>query len=204
MKTLWVCVFLGVVVIPCFAAETLTNTCTFGREGKLWDYEDGYGTDHSSVSWTQDIAGFQSGGEITEATLTFTGIGIDNVRRGRDKDYGYEQTDCVTIMLNGQTLGQLTGNTTTFQVSSALLSDTLDFSADITFQNDQLVGRRGRMRDVDWRDLIRLHGVTLDVVYQNPTAEISTPPVSVPAPGALMLAGIGTLVVGILRRRNAI
>lgn len=207
MKTFWVCVFVGVVVFPCFAAETLTSTCSFGREGKLWDRELNGRRDNLSLSWTHTLAGLGSGTQVTEATLTFTGIGINNVTGGLDRDRSYEQTDVVTVTFMGQTLGQLTGNTTTFQISPTLITEAMNADAEIAFQNDVRTGKRSRMRDIDWRDLIRLTNVTLNVVTQSsPGVQDvpTTPPVGVPAPGALVLAGIGTLLVGMLRRRGTI
>jgi len=186
MKVLWVCLILGVAGLPCLAAETI-STYSFGSEGVLWDFESGYWTDNTSVSWTQTLDGLDNGCEITKATLTIDGCGIDNVWWDFDGDGGYEKTDYVDIWFGSEHLGQMSGNSETFELSAVNLDD-LSGDATITFREDG-----GRCIDFDWVDSVYLKSATLSVTYN---------PVAVPVPGALVLAGLGTVLVGALRRRK--
>jgi len=195
MKVVLVCAIVGVVALPCMAAETFTDTYNFGTDGILWDSESDCWTDNSSVSWAHYIEGLEDC-QITQATLTIEGSGIDNVWWDLDGDGGYEQTDFVTVSFMGQTLGQLQGNSTTFDLSPSLIASAMNADAEITFQND-LIDEGCYILDFDWEDSVWLKNATLTVVAECPSAVV-------PAPGALILAGIGTILVGTLRRRKTI
>ena len=193
MKVLWVCLILGVAGLPCLAAETISDTYTFGREGILWDFETNcWIPDNTSVSWTHTLNGLDNC-QITEATLTIDGCGIENVWWDFDFDGGYEQTDFVTVTFMGQDLGQLSGNSTTFSLSPYLIEAVTTANAEISFVNDILFQVGDFVVDFDWQDSVFLKSSTLSVTCG---------PVAVPVPGALVLAGFGTALVGALRRRK--
>lgn len=204
MKTVLACAILGAWVLPCMAAETFTDIYNFGSDGILWDVESNSWKDNSSVSWTHYTQGFDSSTQIAQATLTIKGHGIDNVWWDRDRDGGYEQMDFVTVSFMGQTLGQLQGNTTTFNLPPSLITNEMGANAEITFQND-LYDKGDHMIDFDWHDAVWLDESFLEVFPNTvSTASPIVPVTAVPAPGALILAGIGTIIVGTLRRRKAI
>ncbi len=156
MKASYVCLILLVAGLPCLAAETISNTHTFGCEGVLWDYESASWRDNTSVSWTHTLAGFTpETSSVTAATLKIDGCGIENVWWDFDGDGGYEQTDYVAVKFMGQDLGQLTGNSTTFNLSSDMIQAVTQANAEISFRNDLLTvqGRRGDyFVDLDWVD----------------------------------------------------
>jgi hypothetical protein len=188
MKALWICLILGVAGLPCLAAETVSYK-SFGLDGVLWDSASGCWV-NDSVAWQHDL-NLGSDCQITAATLTIDGCGIDNVWWDFDLDGGYEQTDWVDVWLGGNHLGQLTGNHTVFNLSPEVISDIAaitDAGATLTFQNDGYF---------DCFDTVFLKSSTLSVNCGSFGA-----PVAVPVPGALVLAGLGTAIVGALRRRK--
>jgi hypothetical protein len=202
MKALWMCLIFAVAGLPCLAAETISDTHYFGTDGILWDYESKNWTDNPSVSWTHTLNGLGDF-EVTAATLTIDGSGIDNVWWDFDGDGGYEQTDYVMVSFMDQELGRLTGNSTTFSLTPGLIAAVTNANAEITFQNDLLTLQgwcEDYVVDFDWKDSVLLKSstlsVTFDQLYGNPG------PVAVPVPGALVLAGLGTTLVGVLRRRK--
>lgn len=209
MKTLVLCVIVGIVVLPCMAAETLISTYNFGTEGKLWDTKKVGGSDNTSVSWSHVLEGLSSSTQVTHVTLTLTGSGIDNSAQRLLGDRRYEKTDNVSIMFMGQNLGKLEGNSTTFELSPALIGSSMDVNADLAFQKNNRKTKNGVViRDL--RDALLLKSATLTVTYETLTTPMAafqapvTNPVAVPVPGALLLAGVGTLLVGALRRRKSI
>lgn len=193
MKTVLLCVIVGVMVLPCMAVETLTDTCKFGHEGILWDYENDSRTDNTSVFWTHSLDGLSNCTQVTQATLTIEGRGIDNVQKGFRGDRRDEPRDEVIVTFMGQTLGPLEGNSTTFDLSPSLIESAMNVNSEIAFQND-LKDKNGVQRGFDRRDSIMLKKATLTV---------TNAPATVPVPGALLLSGVGTLLVGVLRRRRS-
>lgn len=201
MKALWIFLILVVTGLPCMAAETISDTYYFDEGGILWDSESKCWTDNTSVSWTHTLDGFSDNFQITEATLTIDGAGIENVWWDVDGDGGYEQIDYVTVTFMNQELGQLTGNSTTFDLNPDWIEAVTNANAEITFQNDlfTLQGWFGDyVIDFDLIDSVALKSSTLTVISD----AVNMPPVAVPVPGALILAGFGTTLVGALRRRK--
>jgi hypothetical protein len=184
------------------AAETFMDIHTFGNEGLLWDYENQQWASHSSVEWTHELAGFDDSAEVTSATLTIDGCGIENVWWNLG-DGRYEQMDWVTVSLNGVELGQMGGNESTFDLLAAGvdIESVMLGNAEITFSNDVIKLCDGYAIDWDWHDAVYLKTSTLNVEIGD---YIATGTPVVPVPGAFLLAGFGTILVGTLRRRKTI
>lgn len=182
--------------------ETFMDVHEFGRKGILWDFQSRKFTDHRSTDWSHVLTDFDTRCSITEATLTIEGKGIENICLALDGDGFYERTDSVSVWFMGQNLGQLTGDTTTFDLLNYdhLIEPVTNASAELTFQNDLLPfnGRKGQYQvDLDWKDAVFLKSSTLSI-----TCEPIAAPATVPAPSAVALAGIGTMLVGFLRNRK--
>ncbi|MBC8393744.1 MAG: hypothetical protein H8E17_14400 [Deltaproteobacteria bacterium] len=201
-------IFTLIMLLVCVglagAAQTFTDTHYFGSDGLLWDYENQSWTDNTSVSWTHTLNGFDGTCDVTAAALTITGCGIDNVWWDFDGDGGYEKTDYVMVTFMDQELGLLSGNSTTFNLLgySDLVDTVTSANAEITFQNDLFTFQgwcRDYVVDFDWSDSVYLSSSTLSV-----TCDLSSTPnsVVVPAPGAILLAGIGMTFVGFLRKHK--
>lgn len=196
MKQVIVCAIVGLIALPVLGVETFRDVHRFGREGILWDVEQQRWKDNPSVRWTHHLDGLGDCAQVSSATLTIEGRGIENVWWDMDKDGGYEQMDWVDVYFNNQLLGTLQGNSTTFNLDTDLIEEAMNFGATITFQND-LWGKGQHLIDFDWVDSVFLKKSILRVVAD-------CHPVAVPVPGAFLLAGFGTILVGTLRRRKAI
>jgi hypothetical protein len=205
MKQLILCAVVVFTALPVMGAETFTDVYTFGSNGIIWDSERTSWADNPTVDWTHELTGFDSSYEVTSATLTIDGSGIENVWWDTDLDGGYEQMDWVTVSLNGVELGQMGSNIYSFDLVSAGLDITsvMQGNAEITFQND-LIDLSCFTIDWDWQDAIQLNTSTLSVTVGDLSSSPVTPAVVVPVPGAFLLAGFGTLLVGTLRRRQKI
>ena len=201
MKRLLFLLFLLSTSYAPGAPNLYTNEYKFGSEGIIWDAQ-GWAEwmieDNSTVKWDHQLPLPTGMGmsQITSASLTIEGFGIDNLFGDWDGDGPREGVDQVSVFLNDQMLGYLQGNSTTFELNQSLLTDPLLACANIEFRYDR------RTSDTIWPvDTIRLASSTLQITVDD---DIATTATIVPTPGAVLLCSIGTILVGYLKNRNKV
>lgn len=180
MKALWVCLLLGAFCLPCMGAETFLDVVDIGET--IWDTP--LGSFNDTATWSHSVPG-EALGNITDATLTIDVSGIcehDELFSPAD--------DHVSIYLNGTYLGDLTGLETVFSGSNVINALTVtEPSAAATIQWDYF----GK---IWWADAANILTSTLEGEY------VADYQAVVPAPSAILLAGLGTTLVGLLRKRD--
>ena len=181
------------------AAETFTDNFDFGSDGLLWKYESQAWTDNQSVTWIHTLAGFDSSATITRATLPITASGTDNVWQAKNG----QVKGNVFALSNGQKLGLLKGSSNGFDVQgSQEIADSVANAAGFTKSRSwgNAYGRyNGTRQGPKYGDTIPGDGTQ----FPDLTDSKLIPPATVPAPSAVLLAGLGTAVVGLLRNRKS-
>lgn len=142
----------------------------------LWD---------GSVSWSHEIPE-EAVGKIVSATLTITVRDLD-----WPETWPGEGNDRVKVFLNGQSIGYLTSASTTFD--SDLVTDLIAAMGTTEVEAEATITFNGSFWSGDFADDAEILTSTLAGTY--------TASPAVPAPGAILLAGLGTSLVGAIRRR---
>jgi hypothetical protein len=174
MKKFVLVTMVAALVVPAMAAETLTFTDVQCVSETLWANRLG----GESVTWQHTVPEAAIG-NLCDASLTIDVCGL----------LYSPNDDVVTIALNGTNLGTLAGTTTVFSGNSVINAITSSSSlacAKITFVKNGCL---------DFADHATILTSTLSGTYNCQV---------VPAPAAILLAGIGTGLVGWLRRRQSI
>ena len=200
MRILPILLLLILATFATAAPTVYTDVYRFGGEGIIWDAE-GWAEwavgDNPLVEWDHSLPlpASVSLSEVQQATLTIEGYGIDNILGDWDGDGLNEGIDAVAVYMDGLLLGNLQGNVTTFDLDTTALTDPLLTSAKIEFRFD-----RNSLADMFWQvDTARLTTSKLNLLTDGlASANI------VPAPGAILLCGLGTLLAGHLKRRNSL
>ena len=180
------------------APSLVRDVYKFGCEGIIWDAQ-GWAEwiieDNSTVQWDHQLP-LPNGmdmSDVLSASLTIEGIGIDNIFGDLDGDGSCEGLDEVSVYLNDQLLGSLEGDSTTFSLDRTLLTDPMLALAQIEFRYDQ------KISDMLWPvDTVRLTHSILSLTLDDSIASATI----VPAPSAILLCGIGTMLAGYLKNRS--
>jgi len=195
-RTLILLAMMALSGVVLAAGTTFTSTYDFGNKGLIWDSQSHSWAEwligsNPTVAWSHELPVY--GASLKTASLTISGTGIDNVLCDWDGDGPNEQTDFVQVYMNGEKLGNLTGNVSTFDLNPLTLEGNNDCSATLTFVYDR------RTTDKVWpADMAKFCKSELTIGYDSPAPT----PAIVPVPGAMGLGGIGIAIVGWLRMRK--
>lgn len=182
------------------AAETFTGTQDFGNDGLLWDYKPQNWTDNASVAWVDTLTGFEGSNSVATSPLPLN-IALKKRYTG--------------TFLNGsddpQPAAMASGQAGVLAYSS---TEPFLYMPENSSNSSKQRSAWGRFR---WKSkpgwsfdgsnfasstsaqfsLPETTGDTYGDFYRP-----NVPPATVPAPGAIILAGIGTVLVGFLRHRK--
>lgn len=177
------------------AAETFTDKRDFGSDGLLWNYESQAWTQNKSVNWIHSLAGFENSASVTKATLP-----IDTSRL-EDPWWGKKSGPNPFAMSNGQKFGLLNKGSNGYEVSDS--GNILDSAVYSDFKNrsrwnSHSAGYYSRRNGPKYGDGIPVD----DSKYPDFCDPSPVPPATVPTPSAILLAGLGTAFVGVLRNRK--
>ncbi len=189
----------SLLIVFAEAGETFTETRDFGSDGLLWNYKPQKWTDNASVSWIHTLSGFQSSNSVTTASLPITSVDNNFYSRVFPRASKEFQPAVVTSRR-----ASVLAYSQTEQFSSAPGNNDYFGSRRSSWYRAGLRGRRGGGgygygKDPD-DPLILLSDTTGG--FDDCDKPSSVPPATVPAPGAIVLAGIGTVLVGFLRHRK--
>lgn len=181
MKALVLCL-LGATGLPCMAAETFPETVNVGETSR----GNRAGRSNTAAAWMHSIPA-PAIGNITAASLTIDVTGVQN-----DDPFFSPADDHVFINLNSVHPGELTEPQTTFAENTVII--TLSATNLTPFAKNQWQGLDEVLASVpedEYADAMILTSTLLERYI--PT---------VPTPGAILLACIGTTLVGFLRKRH--
>lgn len=180
------------------AAETFTDKRDFGSDGLLWQYESQAWTQNKSVNWIHSLAGFENSASVTKATLPIDAAGVDDP--WWSKKSGSHPNPFA--MSNGQKFGLLNKSAKGYEVCNS--EDILDSAANYSdFKNrsrwnSHSAGYYSRRNGPKYGGGVRVD----DAKYPDFCDPSPVPPAAVPSPSAILLAGLGTAFVGVLRNRK--
>lgn len=178
------------------AAETFTEKHDFGNDGLLWDYGSQAWTDNQSVTWIHTLSGFNSSTSVTKATLPINSSGVED---------DWSNSNAIQAF-SGQKLAFLKGASTGFEVlpPQDIINAYTNDSGD--FQSGRYRGNSHNRSYSTRRDYTKYgDGIPVDhPKYPEFCDPKPIPPAAVPAPSAILLAGLGTTVVGLLRSRKRV
>lgn len=174
------------------AGETFRETHDFGNDGLLWDYRSQTWTDNKSVSWMHTLTGFNNSASITKASLPVIGFGADDDWWSNKNPYTCK--DNAGGFFNGQKYSLLKGKSSGFDVlPPQKMMHFFNGSADIS---------KGHSWGKPHGD--HYPGCNPPECPDDPFGPTPIPPVTVPAPSAVILGSIGIFLVGWLRKRSTV
>lgn len=195
MKTLTRSIFILIFTIGVAGAgETFSGTHNFGSDGLLWNYKSQQWTDNDSVNWIHTLSEFENSNSVTTASLPIqgksrnTGWPFSDTRNDPDSFKSFPGR-------SGSVLPQ--SRSERFEYDSESQSDFNKWE----YPSNGFSGKNKRNSNVylnqDGSKDYPSNPGNFDTCYPP-----SVPPATVPAPGAIILAGIGTVLVGLLRRKE--
>lgn len=203
LKQVFVIFLIGAGVAG--AAETFTDKHDFGNDGLLWDYGSQTWTENKSVTWIHTLSGFSSSNAVTKATLPGNASGADEWWANQTKNTfkGEQQT------FKGQGLSFVKGTSNGFNTlppKDMINSFTSDSAG---FQSGQYYWKNSHNKHylTNGTKGTKLGGGTSpidDSKFPEFCDPKPIPPATVPAPSAVLLAGLGTAFVGLLRSRKRV